>query len=101
MAKKTPARKFKDIFQRWTSGSTPEERATGEKMAEQWLKRHGKSRLDSPVILAQAAADEAAAAPPPPPSDPRDAAPAEPIDPHETALSLVCGAFKTFLALDS
>jgi len=68
---------------------------------DQWLKRRGKSRIDIPAILAQAARDDAAAAPPPPPSDPRDAAPAAPIDPHDTVLSLVCGAFKTYLAVNS
>jgi hypothetical protein len=101
MPKKTPAQTFAAIFARFTAGSTPEERATGERMMDQWLKRRGKSRIDIPAILAQAARDDAAAAPPPPPSDPRDAAPAAPIDPHDTVLSLVCGAFKTYLAVNS
>jgi hypothetical protein len=101
MVKKTPAQHFRDLFARWTSGSTEHERAQGEKACDAWLKRTGKTRIDIPATLAQAIADDAAAAPPPPPSDPRDAAAAEPIDPTETVLGLVCSAFKTYLALDS
>jgi hypothetical protein len=70
-------------------------------MMDAWLKRHGKSRIDIPSILAQAVADDAAQAPPPPPSDPRDAAPAEPVGPTETVLGLVLSAFKTYVALNS
>src|SRR6516225_4048867 len=100
--KKTPAQRFADFFRLWIdSAAKQNERDEAKKQMNAWLKRHGKVDSDIPAILAQAAADDVAAAPPPPPSDPRDAAPAEPIDPHETVLSLVCGAFKTFLALDS
>src|SRR5215831_18923569 len=100
--KKTPAQRFADFFRLWIdSAAKQNERDEAKKQMNAWLKRHGKVDSDIPAILAQAAADDAAAAPPPPPSDPRDAAPAEPIDPHETVLSLVCSAFKTYLALDS
>jgi len=100
--KKTPAWHFADLFRTWIDpASTEPVRAEAKKRMDAWLKKHGKINSDIPAILAQAAADEAAAAPPPPPSDPRDAAPAEPIDPHETVLSLTCRAFKTYLALDS
>ena len=87
--KKTLAQKFADIFARFTSGSTAEERATGERMMDAWLKRNGKTRIDIPSILAQAVADDAAAQPPPPPSDPRDAA-SNPFDsPEITPADLV------------
>ena len=75
MPKKTPAQTFAAIFARFTAGSTPEERATGERMMDRWLARHGKTRADIPQILAQSVADDAASRPPPPPSDPRDTAP--------------------------
>jgi hypothetical protein len=97
---KTLAQKFRDIFARFTSGSTADERTTAEAAMDRWLKRHGKGRLDIPAILAQAVTDDAAAAPPPP-SDPRDAASAEPVDPDDTLLSPVCKAFKNYLALNS
>src|SRR6516162_1668494 len=100
--KKTPAQRFADFFRLWIdSAAKQNERDEAKKQMNAWLKRHGKVDSDIPAILAQAAADDVAAAPPPPPSDPRDAAPAEPIDPHETVLSLTCRAFKTYLALDS
>jgi hypothetical protein len=100
MPKKTSAQHFRDLFARWTSGSTPEERATGERMADQWLKRRGKSRIDIPAILAQAIADDAAAQPPPPPSDPRDAAPNPFEDPAFTPVGLVHGIVGKYLSMD-
>src|SRR5262245_7298078 len=78
MAKTTPFQTFAAIFARWTQGATPEERATGERMADTWFKRRGKTRADIPAILAQAVKDDKAANPPPP-TDPRDTEPAEPI----------------------
>src|SRR5262245_35767173 len=83
------------------TAAAPAVRAEAEKQMDAWLKRHGKTRADIQSILVQAARDEAATPPPPPPSDPREAAPAEPLDPAETVLGLVCGAFKTYLALNS
>jgi len=99
--KKTPAQTFAAIFARWTSGSTPEERAAGERAADQWLKRRGKTRIDIPAELAQAIADDAAAQPPPPPSDPRDAAPAEPVNPHYVVLDLIRQRVELYLVFDS
>jgi Protein of unknown function (DUF3631) len=100
--KTTPAQRFAKYFRVFMDAAAqPGERASAERRMDEWLRRHGKRRSDIPSILAQAAADDAATAPPPPPSDPRDAAPAEPIDPHDTVLSLACGAFKTYLALNS
>jgi len=91
MPKKTPAQTFAAIFARFTAGSTPEERATGERMMDRWLARHGKTRADIPQILAQAVADEAASQPPPPPSDPRDTKPHPFKDPAFTPFGLVHG----------
>jgi hypothetical protein len=45
MAKKTPAQSFRDIFNRFVAGSTADERKTGERMMNAWLKRHGKTSL--------------------------------------------------------
>ena len=102
MAKSTPAQLFAKFFRVFVdTAAAPVVRAEAEKRMDAWLKHHGKTRADIQSILAQAARDDAAAAPPPPPSDPRDAASAEPIDPHDTVLSLVCGAFKTYLAVNS
>jgi hypothetical protein len=102
VAKSTPAQLFAKFFRVFMdTAAAPAVRAEAEKRMDAWLKHHGKTRADIQSILAQAARDDAAAAPPPPPSDPRDAAPAEPIDPHDTVLSLVCGAFKTYLAVNS
>jgi hypothetical protein len=97
--KKTLAQNFQDIFRRWTNGSTPEERATGEKKADEWLKRQGKSRLDISAILAQAAADDAAAAPPPPPSDPRDTGPHPFNDPAFTVAGVVEGMIAKYVTM--
>jgi hypothetical protein len=98
----TPAQRFAKYFRLFMDkAAQPGERASAERKMDAWLQRHGKKHSDIPEILAQAAKDDAAAAPPPPPSDPRDAVPAEPIDPHDTVLSLVCGAFKTYLAVNS
>src|SRR5262249_7088991 len=83
------------------TAAAPAVRPGAEKRMESWRKHQGTTRGDTQSILAQAARDDAAAAPPPPRSDPRDAAPAEPLDPHDTVLSLVCGAFKTYLAVNS
>ena len=94
MAKSTPAQLFAKFFRVFVdTAAAPVVRAEAEKRMDAWLKHHGKTRADIQSILAQAARDDAAAAPPPPPSDPRDAASAEPIDPHDTVRSLVCGAF--------
>ena len=95
--KKTLAQKFADIFARFTSGSTAEERATGERMMDAWLKRNGKTRIDIPSVLAQAVADDEAASPPPPPSDPRDSDPTGPII---TPLDLVHALLQDYIALD-
>jgi hypothetical protein len=91
------AQKFADIFARFTSGSTAEERATGERMMDAWLKRNGKTRIDIPSVLAQAVADDEAASPPPPPSDPRDSDPTGPII---TPLDLVHALLQDYIALD-
>jgi hypothetical protein len=102
VAKSTPAQLFAKFFRVFMdTAAAPAVRAEAEKQMDAWLRRHGKTRADIQSILAQAARDDAAAAPPPPPSDPRDTAPAEPLDPHDTVLSLVCGAFKTYLAVNS
>ena len=96
----TPAQLFAKIFAVFMDNrASPGDRANAERKVDEWLKRHGKKNSDIPSILAQAAADDAATAPPPP--DPRDTASVEPVDPHDTVLSLVCGAFKTYLALNS
>ena len=100
MAKKgTPAQRFAAIFARFTSGSTPGERANAEKAMDNWLKQHGKSRADIPLVLAQAVADDATAAPPPPPSDPRDAAPHPFEDPRFTPAGVVYGLTEKYLAM--
>jgi hypothetical protein len=99
MPKKTPAQHFRDLFARFTAGSTPQERATGERMMDQWLKRHGKSRIDIPSILAQAVADDVARQPPPPPSDPRDAG--SPPRSRVTVLDLVHAMAEDYLVLSS
>jgi hypothetical protein len=102
VAKSTPAQLFAKFFRVFMdTAAAPTVRAEAEKQMDAWLRRHGKTRTDIQAILAQAARDDAAAAPPPPPSDPRDAQPAASIDPHDTVLSLVCGAFKTYLAVNS
>jgi hypothetical protein len=59
MPKSTPVQTFKKIFGMFTSGATPDERATGERKMDAWLKRNGKTRADIPAILAQAVADDA------------------------------------------
>src|SRR5262249_8756627 len=82
------------------TAAAPAVRAEAEKQIDAWLRRHGKTRADIQSILAQAAADDLKSKPPPP-SDPRDAAPAEPLDPTETVLGLVTSAFKTYLAVNS
>ena len=100
MPKKTPAQTFADIFNRFTSGSTEHERATGEKAMDQWLKRRGKSRIDIPQILAQAVADDAASQPPPPPSDPRDTKLHPFEDPAFTPFGLVHGIVGKYLTME-
>src|SRR6516164_1974212 len=100
MPKKTPAQTFAAIFARITAGSTEHERATGEKAMDQWLKRRGKTRIDIPKILAQAAADDAGQAPPPPPSDPRDTKPHPFEDPAFTPFGLVHGIFGKYLTME-
>jgi len=73
LPKTTPSQTFANIFKMWVDENTPQgERDNAERKLDAWLKRHGKTRGDIPVILAQAAADDAAAQPSPPPSDPRD-----------------------------
>jgi hypothetical protein len=92
---------FRDLFTRFTAGSTPEERATGERMMDQWLKRHGKARIDIQSILVQAAAAAADAArqPPPPPSDPRDAQKHPFEDPRFTPAGLVLTVTERYLTM--
>src|SRR5262249_22162330 len=97
MAKKTAAQGFRDIFNRWTLGSTPAERTEGEKAADKWLGHHGKTRIDIPVILAQAAADDIAQAPAPPPSDPRDTEPHPFKNPKFNPLGVVHGMLGRYL----
>jgi len=100
MPKNTPAQHFRDLFNRWTSGSTEHECAQGEKAADAWLKRNSKTRLDIPKILAQAVADDAAQQPPPPPpSDPRDAQKHPYEDPQFTPVGLVHGITGKYLTM--
>jgi hypothetical protein len=99
MAKKTPAQHFRDLFNRWIAGSTENERAEGEKKMDAWLKRHGKTRIDAPKVLLQAAKDDAAQAPPPSPSDPRDAG--SPPRSRVTVLDLVHAMAEDYLVFSS
>jgi hypothetical protein len=100
MAKKTPAQSFRDIFNRFVAGSTEDERKTGERMMNAWLKRHGKTSLDIQFLLAQAVRDDASAAPPPPPTDSRDGAP-HPFDgPAFTPIDLVYGIAEKYLVME-
>jgi hypothetical protein len=102
VAKSTPAQLFAKFFRVFMdTAAAPAVRAEAEKQIDAWLRRHGKTRADIQSILAQAAADDLKSKPAPPPSDPRDAAPAEPLDPTETVLGLVTSAFKTYLAVNS
>src|SRR6516165_9273321 len=102
MAKSTPAQTFARIFAVWVHpGTQPGDRANAERKMDAWLKRHGKTRADIPQILAQAVADDAAAQPPPPPSDPRDAAPAEPVNPHYVVLDLIRQRAELYFVFDS
>jgi len=101
MAKSTPAQRFTRIFELFLNGATPGERDAAERKVNAWLKQHGKTRADIKAILAQAAADDAAQAPPPPPSDPRDAAPAQPIDPNVTVLDLIRERAELYLVFSS
>ena len=98
--KTTPAQRFAQIFALFTNGATPGERASAEHKMDAWLKRHGKTRIDIPSILAQAAADDAASRPPPPPSDPRDVDP-PPAGANVTPLDLVRALLQDYLALGS
>jgi hypothetical protein len=100
MAKNTPSQHFRDLFNRYIAGSTENERAEGEKKMDAWLKRHGKTRIDAPKVLLQAARDDEAAKPPPPPSDPRDAAPNPFEDPRFNAASLVHGIVGKYLTME-
>ena len=99
MAKNTPSQHFRDLFNRYIAGSTENERAEGEKKMDAWLKRHGKTRIDAPKVLAQAARDDEAAKPPPPPSDPRDAG--SPPRSRVTVLDLVHAMAEDYLVLSS
>jgi hypothetical protein len=72
--------------------NTPQaERDNAERKLDAWLRKHGKTRMDIPAVLVQAAADNAAVQPPPPPSDPRDGAPHTFDDPEFTPAGLVEG----------
>jgi hypothetical protein len=99
MPKLTPAQRVHNIFKRWTTGSTPDERATGERMTDQWLAKHGKTRADIGALLAEAHADDLKANPTPPPPDPRDAASVR-FDPkrHNPA-SLVENLLKVYVTM--
>jgi hypothetical protein len=97
--KTTPAQLFAKIFAQFTSGATAEDRAVAERQMDAWLKRHGKSRIDIPSILIQAAADDAAAQPPPPPSDPRDTASHPFDDPKITPADVVHGLLERYMAM--
>jgi hypothetical protein len=99
MPKNTPAQHFRDLFNRFIAGSTEHERAEGEKKMDAWLKRHGKTRIDAPKVLAQAAADDAAQQPPPPPSDPRDAQKHPFEDPRFTPAGLVLAVTEKYLTM--
>jgi Protein of unknown function (DUF3631) len=97
--KTTSAQTFANIFARFTSGSTPEERETAERMMDAWLRRRGKTRIDIQSVLVQAAADDLASQPPPPPSDPRDAQPHPFDDPRFTPVGLVHGIVTKYLTM--
>src|SRR6516162_300382 len=101
MAKSTPAQRFARIFELFLNGAMPGERDAAERKVNAWLKQHGKTRADIKAILAQAAADDAAQAPPPPPSDPRDAGPAQSVDPGYTVLDLICQRVELYLVFSS
>jgi len=107
MPKTTPAQRFAKCFQVWMdTRASPHDRANAERKMEEWLKRHGKSRIDIPLILAQAVADDAAAQPPPPPSDPRDVDPSQPVGgvgingTNVTVLDLVRAFAQDYLAME-
>jgi hypothetical protein len=101
MAKNTPSQHFRDLFNRYIAGSTENERAEGEKKMDAWLKRHGKTRIDAPKVLLQAARDDEATKPPAsPPSDPRDAAPNPFDDPAFTPVGLVHGIVGKYLTME-
>jgi hypothetical protein len=99
MPKKTPAQHFRDLFNRFVAGSTEHERKEGEKAMDAWLKRHGKTRIDSPKVLADAVADDAAQQPPPPPSDPRDAQQHPFENPKYTPAGLVLSVIEPYLIM--
>src|SRR5262249_32998238 len=102
MAKDTPAQKFAKFFRMFIDkGAAPEERAKAERQMDAWLKQHGKTQSDIPAILAQAAADDAAQTRPPPPSDPRDAGPAQSVDPGYTVLDLIRQRAELYLVFSS
>jgi hypothetical protein len=99
MPKSTAAQRFAKIFAQFTSGATPNVRATAERKMDEWLTQHNKTRVDIQSILAQALADDAACAPPPPPSDPRDAAPHPFTDPKFTPVGLVHGITQQYVTM--
>lgn len=98
--KATSSQRFKKLFELWLNGGTQGEREAAERKANEWLKRHGKTRGDISAILAQAATDDAAAQPPPPQSDPRDDAVHPFDDPTFTPIGLVKGIFEQYVRME-
>ncbi len=69
----TPEQRFKQLFNlSLDKSATPKEREAAERKWEEWLKRHDKTRLDIPEILADAVEHDKAAKAANPPPDPRD-----------------------------
>jgi hypothetical protein len=101
MAKKTPAQHFRDLFNRFIAGSTEHERKQGERAMDAWLKRHGKTRIDAPKELLQAAKDDQAAQPPAsPPSDPYAEHPHSYGGPQYTPIGVVHGMLEKYLTME-
>jgi hypothetical protein len=102
MAKSTPAQTFKRIYALWVhKGTSSGDRANAKGKIDRWLKKHNKTFDDIPAILAQAEADDAASAPPPPPPDPRDAGPAQSVDPGYTVLDLIRQRVELYLVFSN
>jgi uncharacterized protein DUF3631 len=74
MPKSTPEQIFTKFYYTANDAATPEHvREDARRRMAAWLKRHGQTERDYPIIFAKAAKDdEAQRPPPPPPPDPRD-----------------------------
>jgi hypothetical protein len=102
MAKSTPAQTFARIYALWVhKGTSPGDRASAKDKIDRWLKKHNKTFDDIPAILAQAEVDNATSGPPPPPPDPRDAGPAQSVDPGYTVLDLIRQRVELYLVFSS